>query len=76
MENEMEMLAEEIKEMEKTLMEKKKEFREKRTANLRAALEAKKEAEKAVRDELKALGYSNVNFSDDGWSYRYNAFRL
>ena len=36
----------------------------------------KKEAEKAVRDELKALGYSNVNFSDDGWSYRYNAFRL
>ena len=42
MENEMEMLAEEIKEMEKTLMEKKKEFREKRTANLRAALEAKK----------------------------------
>ena len=76
MENEMEMLAEEIKEMEKTLMEKKKEFREKRTANLRAALEAKKEAEKAVRDELTALGYSNVNFSDDGWSYRYNAFRL
>ena len=65
MENEMEMLAEEIKEMEKTLMEKKKEFREKRTANLRAALEAKKEAEKAVRDELKALGYSNVNFSDE-----------
>ena len=27
MDNEMEMLAEEIKEMEKTLMEKKKEFR-------------------------------------------------
>ena len=66
----MEMLAEEIKEMEKTLMEKKKEFREKRTSSLRAALEAKKEVEKAVREELKALGYT----SSDEWSpFRYRS---
>ena len=70
MENEMEMLAEEIKEMEKTLMEKKKEFREKRTASLRTALQAKQEAEKAVREELKALGYS----ASDEWSpFRYKS---
>ena len=66
----MEMLAEEIKEMEKALMEKKKEFREKRTASLRTALQAKQEAEKAVREELKALGYT----SSDEWSpFRYRS---
>ena len=70
MDNEMEMLAEEIKEMEKALMEKKKEFREKRTASLRTALQAKQEAEKAVREELKALGYT----SSDEWSpFRYRS---
>ena len=70
MDNEMEMLAEEIKEMEKALMEKKKEFREKRTASLRTALQAKQEAEKAVREELKALGYS----TSDEWSpFRYKS---
>ena len=48
----------------------KKEFREKRTSSLRAALEAKKEAEKAVREELKALGYT----SSDEWSpFRYRS---
>ena len=66
----MEMLAEEIKEMEKVLIEKKKEFREKRTASLRTALQAKQEAEKAVREELKALGYS----TSDEWSpFRYKS---
>lgn len=70
MDNEMEMLAEEIKEMEKVLIEKKKEFREKRTASLRTALQAKQEAEKAVREELKALGYS----TSDEWSpFRYKS---
>ena len=66
----MEMLAEEIKEMEKVLIEKKIEFREKRTASLRTALQAKQEAEKAVREELKALGYS----TSDEWSpFRYKS---
>ena len=70
MDNEMEMLAEEIKEMEKVLIERKKEFREKRTASLRTALQAKQEAEKAVREELKALGYS----TSDEWSpFRYKS---
>jgi hypothetical protein len=34
----------------------RKEYREKRTANLRNAVEARKEADKLVQEELKALG--------------------
>jgi hypothetical protein len=45
--------------------EMKKEYRERRTEGLRHALEQKKEAEKLVRDEMKALGY------DYGSTVRY-----
>jgi hypothetical protein len=50
-------MAELIKEKEKELFEIKKEYRERRTEGLRHAIEQKKEAEKLVRDEMKALGY-------------------
>ena len=52
-------MAEIIKEKEKELYEMKKEYRERRTEGLRSAMEQRKEAEKLVRDEMKALGYEN-----------------
>jgi aspartate aminotransferase-like enzyme len=48
-----------IKEKENELFELKKEFRDRRTEGLRNAIEQRKEAEKLVRDEMKALGYDN-----------------
>ena len=41
----------------KTLAEAKKEYRELRTAGLRDAIEARKVADEAVKEELKNLGY-------------------
>jgi uncharacterized Ntn-hydrolase superfamily protein len=61
-------MAEMIKEKEKELFELKKEYRERRTEGLRHAIEQKKEAEKLVRDEMKALGY------DYGSSIRWYNF--
>ena len=58
-------MAELIREKEKELLEMKKEYRERRTEGLRHAQEQKKEAEKLVRDEMKALGY------DYGSTVRY-----
>tara|TARA_R100001440_G_scaffold19598_2_gene33085 strand:- start:156 stop:359 length:204 start_codon:yes stop_codon:yes gene_type:complete len=58
-------MAEIIREKEKELLELKKEYRERRTEGLRHAIEQKKEAEKLVRDEMKALGYdygSNIRW--------------
>ena len=50
-------MGEMIKEKEKELYAMKKEYRERRTEGLRNAMEQRKEAEKLVRDEMKALGY-------------------
>ena len=50
-------MAERIKEKEKELLELKKEYRERRSEGLRHAIEQRKEAEKLVREEMKALGY-------------------
>jgi len=52
-------MGEIIKEKEKELYEMKKDYRERRTEGLRSAIEQRKEAEKLVRDEMKALGYDN-----------------
>lgn len=59
----LETLASEIKELEADLMKKKKEYREKKTAALRAALQSREEADKMVKEELKALGY-NTDITD------------
>ena len=58
-------LAEMIKEKEKELYEMKKEYRERRSEGLRNAIEQRKEAEKLVCDEMKALGYDTTT------TYRY-----
>ena len=42
----------------------KKEYRERRTEGLRNAIEQRKEAEKLVRDEMKALGYGHTPSSN------------
>tara|TARA_R100000773_G_C4182439_1_gene91588 strand:- start:502 stop:738 length:237 start_codon:yes stop_codon:yes gene_type:complete len=54
--DELEAMASNIKELESQLAQARKEYREKRTANLRNAVEARKEADKLVQEELKALG--------------------
>jgi uncharacterized protein YicC (UPF0701 family) len=60
MTEELDSLLEEIKQTEAHLSELRKEYREKRTANLREAIAARNEADAALREELKALGYSHV----------------
>ena len=51
-------LKSDIEEMEKQLAEAKKQYREMRTAGLCDAMEARKVADEAVKEELKNLGYS------------------
>jgi len=53
----LEALAEQIKSAEQHLAELRKEYRELRTAGLRAAIDARNEADKVLREELKSLGY-------------------
>jgi aspartate aminotransferase-like enzyme len=57
-------MAELIKEKEKELLAMKKEYRERRSEGLRNALEQRKEAEKLVREEMKALGYGYNSTTD------------
>ena len=58
-----------IESMEKELAEAKKAYREMKTKGLREAMEAKKLADEAVKEEMKALGYghSPTSFS---WYWR------
>ena len=62
MEIEVNELAEQIKEAELHLAELRKEYRERKTAGLRAAISARNEADKVLREELQALGYRNTPF--------------
>ena len=50
----------EIEQMEKQLAEAKKAYREMRTKGLRDAMEAKKLADEAVKEEMKAFGYPST----------------
>ena len=59
MDIELNELAEQIKEAELHLVELRKEYRERKTAGLRAAISARNEADKVLREELQALGYRN-----------------
>ena len=54
---ELEALAEEIKLTESKLNDLRKEYRERKTAGLRDAIAARNEADKAIQEELKSLGY-------------------
>ena len=62
---ELDALLDEIKATEERLVELRKEYRERKTAGLREAIAARNEADQAIQEELKSLGYRNYN-------YRYN----
>ena len=62
---ELETLVDEIRECEARLNDLRKEYRERKTAGLRDAIATRNEADKAIYEELKSLGYR-------GYSYRYN----
>lgn len=53
-----------IDDKEKELAELKTQYKEQRTAGLKAAMEARRSADEMVRTELKALGYSDRIYSD------------
>ena len=62
MQDELQELLDQIKEAEAHLRELRKEYREKRTAGLRAAIEARNEADAMIREEMKAMGYSGFTW--------------
>ena len=62
---ELDALLDEIKSTEKRLTDLRKEYRERKTAGLRDAIATRNEADKAIQEELKSLGYR-------GYSYRYD----
>ena len=54
---ELDALVEEIKLTEQKLSDLRKEYRERKTAGVRAAIEARNEADKVLKEELRAIGY-------------------
>jgi phage-related tail protein len=60
--DELKELQDEIKMLEEQLRERKRELSEKRYAGLRAAMEARKEADQLLSEELRALGVRRVNW--------------
>ena len=68
MEIELNELAEQIKEAELHLADLRMEYRERKTEGLRAAISARNEADKVIRQELQALGYRNpfISWRDVG----------
>ena len=63
-------LKSDIEEMEKQLAEAKKQYRDMRTAGLRDAMEARKVADEAVKEELKSLGYQTSYSPFTGITWR------
>jgi len=61
-------MQEQIDVMEKHLADRKKELHDARYAGLRSAMEARKTAEAAVREELRSLGISTVSSLPSPWN--------
>jgi len=55
-------MQEHIAEMERELAEKKKALREAKYAGLRSAMQARRDADDAIRQELKELGVQATSF--------------
>ena len=62
-------MQEQIAAMEKDIAERKKQLHEARYAGLRSAMEARKAAEDAVRQELRSLGVSTVSSLPSPWNW-------
>ena len=58
-----------IREAEAQLSEMKREYKEQRTASLRAALEARKDIDSTIREELKTLGYGVNQLGSGAFSF-------
>ena len=58
-----------IREAEAQLSEMKREYKEKRTASLRAELEARKDIDSTIREELKTLGYGVNQLGSGAFSF-------
>jgi hypothetical protein len=61
--NEITHLQEEIKLLEEQLRERKRELHDKRYAGLRNAMQARKDADVALSEELKALGIRTIRWN-------------
>ena len=59
MSEDMDTLLDEIIATEQHLAALREEYREKKTAGLRAAIEARNEADALIREEMKGLGYQS-----------------
>jgi len=66
--DEIKEMQDQITAMEKDLAERKKHLHEARYAGLRAAMEARKAADDAVRQELRSLGVSTVSSLPSPWN--------
>ena len=69
MDTELAELESAIREAEAQLSEMKREYKEKRTASLRAALEARKDIDSTIREELKTLGYGVNQLGSGAFSF-------
>jgi hypothetical protein len=61
-EDDLNEMHEDILAMQKELADKKKALREAKYAGLRSAVQARKEADDAIKQELKELGYPSTSF--------------
>ena len=57
---ELETLVDEIRECEARLADLRTEYRQRKTAGLRDAISTRNEADKAIHEELKSLGYRGL----------------
>ena len=60
--DELKEIQDDIQMLEEQLRERKRELSEKRYAGIRAAMQARKEADQLLNEELKALGVRRVNW--------------
>jgi len=70
--DEIKEMQDHINEMEQELAAKKKALREAKYAGLRTAMQARKEADEAVKQELKELGIQTSSFGiplDFHWKF-------
>ena len=67
--DEIKEMQEEVRAMEAEIAAKKKALREARYAGLRAAMQARQEADAAVRQELKDLGLQTNPFALSMYSH-------
>ena len=74
MKDNLQELEELIRDKQQELNTLKQEYRDKRTSGLKAAMETKREAEKLIREEMKALGY--LSRDNDSWNSTIRWYNL